>query len=258
MWASVAMQCVGSGLAWHTVTSRASEVWQYLWTFGMMYSFSMFCAGITDDTHLDQWQDARDTSYKILTFGALYVTLPKTVDNIIGQKLGDVSVYARGAVEIGAELVSVAGGLFAIGGHGWFTHDVLEHLPIVLMGCCHAINVIVDKNYTDQGGKLTRVDRIGAASSGVVAYLLLRMHQQNTVGPEICMIAQMLALHATYVTSIDSVTSIGAALSATAIPFVPRLGDDQTTRSVTDRSAADAVKQTVADTVELGFTKARP
>jgi hypothetical protein len=257
MWTSVGLQCMGSFLAWQTVTSRASELWQYLWTFGMLYSFSMFCAGVTDDAHVAQWQDARDTSYKILTFGALYITMPRVIDNVIGQPLEDVSKYARGAVEIGTELVSVAGGLFAIAGHGWFQHDILEHLPLVIMGICHAVNTVVQANYTDQGGKLTRGDRVSAAVSGMSSYVLLKAYQEGSLGPEVCMIAQLLALHTCYVTSIDSVSAAGAALTDTPIPGVPRLANDQTTRSTTERSnASSSVKQTVQDAVELGFTKA--
>jgi len=248
---------MGSFLAWQTVTSRASELWQYLWTFGMLYSFSMFCAGVTDDTHVALWQDARETSYKILTFGALYITLPRVVDNVVGQPLEDVSKYARAGVEIATELVSVAGGLFAIAGHGWFQHDILEHLPLVIMGICHAINTVVESNYKGQGGKLTRGDRVSAAISGLFSYAILKAYQEGSVGSEICIIAQLLALHTCYVTSVDSVSAAGAALTETSVPAVPRLSNDNTVRSTTERSSASSsVKQTVQDTVDLGFRKA--
>lgn len=256
MWTSVGLQCMGSFMAWQTVTSRASELWQYLWTFGMLYSFSMFCAGVTDDTHVAQWQDARDTSYKILTFGALYITLPRVVDNTVGQPLENISKYARAGVEIMTELVSIAGGLFAISGNGWFQHDILEHLPLVIMAICHAVNTVVQTNYIEQGGKLTQGDRVSAAVSGLTAYCLLKAYQAGSVGPSVCMIAQLFALHTCYVTSIDSVSAAGAALTENSIPGIPRLGNDQTFRSTTERSnVSSSVKQTIQDTVDIGFRK---
>lgn len=247
MWASVLGQIALCFTGWTSVTSRASEMWQYLWSFGMMYVMSTFLAGVTDDAYVQQWQDARLTSYNILTFGAIYTVLPSFVGDIV-QPLDEISPIVRGVLELGTELVAITGGLFAINGDGWFEHDVLQHLPIAILGVVHTVNAILDERY--QGaGKLSRLDRVGAAITSYAAYTLLKSHQNGAVDVAMCMVGQLCAIHTVYVASIDRVTAAGASLRGDhVIPVVPRLGDDKTTVPV-----AGSAGQTVKNTA-LGFT----
>lgn len=247
MWASVLGQMALCFTGWTSVTSRASEMWQYLWSFGMMYVMSTFLAGVTDDAYVQQWEDARLTSYNILTFGAIYTVLPSFVGDIV-QPLDEVSPIARGLVELGTELIAITGGLFAINGDGWFEHDVLQHLPIAILGVIHSANAIMDDRYKGSG-KLSRVDRIAAAATSYTAYTLLKSYQNGGVDVAMCMLAQLCAIHTVYVASIDRVSAAGAGLREDhIIPTVPRIGDDKTAVPVSG-SAGQVVKDTA-----LGFT----
>uniref|UniRef100_A0A6C0KET6 Uncharacterized protein n=1 Tax=viral metagenome TaxID=1070528 RepID=A0A6C0KET6_9ZZZZ len=251
MWASVIGQMMLCFTAWNTVTARASEMWQYLWTFGMMYIMTTFLSGVTDDAYVAQWQDARATSYNILTFGAVYAVLPKFVSDMVGQPLEEITPWARGLLEMGTELVAVTGGLFAINGDGWFEHDILQHLPIAILGVVHTVNTVMDERYS-ANGKLSRVDRVSGAITGYVAYSMLKTHQTGGLSPAMCMIAQLCAIHCVYMACIDRVAASGAGLSDTAVPAMPRLADDRT-NGPTMGSAGQSVRDTVQDKVDLGF-----
>lgn len=254
MWGCVAAQCATSFLGWKTITNRASELFQYLWGFGMMYSMAMFFSGVTGAEHNDAWVDVRFISYNVLTYGTAYLTLPKAIDNVVGQEVGEISDLARGAVEIVTQLIVIVGTSFVVGGHGWFSHDILEHLPIALFGITNTVNAVVGDRYSQLNGKLSRTDRIGAALASYAAYTLLKSYSEGGVEPWICMVAQVLALHATYIVSVDAVSSSGAGLRDTAIPMVPMLTDDNVKRSVGDSGASRAAAD-VKNKVDLGFTK---
>jgi len=249
MWISVLAQSALCFTGWTTVTSRASEMWQYLWSFGMMYVMTTFLAGVTDDSYVEQWQDARVTSYNILTFGALYAVVPRAVDGLIGQPLEELSPHLRSLTEMATELVAITGGLFAINGDGWFEHDILQHLPIAILGVMHMVNAVLHDRYQSGSGKLPRTDRIGAALSAYVGYSMLKAHQAGEMSQAMCMVAQLCAVHTIYIASVDSVSSAGAALSdKRAIPLVPRLGNDATNGPV-----AGSAGQDIKDAVEIGF-----
>ena len=155
MWGCVAAQCATSFLGWKTITNRASELFQYLWGFGMMYSMAMFFSGVTGAEHNDAWVDVRFISYNVLTYGTAYLTLPKAIDNVVGQEVGEISDLARGAVEIVTQLIVIVGTSFVVGGHGWFSHDILEHLPIALFGITNTVNAVVGDRYSQLNGKLS-------------------------------------------------------------------------------------------------------
>lgn len=255
MWGSVVGQIALCFTGWTSVTSRASEMWQYLWSFGMMYVMTTFLSGVTDDSYVEQWQDARLTSYNILTFGALYATVPQVVGDIVGTPLSEISPIARSALEMGTELVAITGGLFAINGHGWFEHDILQHLPIAIIGVIHTINAVMDERY-QANGKLSRVDRIGAAASSYLGYTLLKAYQSGGTSVAMCMVAQLCAIHTVYVVSIDRVCSAGAGLSDNNIPLIPRVSDDNT-KGPTSGSAGQELKNSAQEKVEkvaLGFS----
>ena len=250
-FASVAM----STTAWTTVTSRASELWQYLWCFAMIFTATELGSDAFSVTPGSEIADVRNLAYNMFTFGSLFLIVPDTVDAIVGRHLSSVNPMLRGVVEIATEFVVIVGGLMAVAGHDWFSVQLMEHLPILVVGTTHATKVLLRDQYESIDGKLDRLHHIVAAVAGLSSYALVKLHSESEVNDILCVASIPLGIYSIYIGCVDQCTGRGAEHSTVAA-IMPRLTSDTTTVVTTKgKQAAQQIKQR---TTELGFTGSMP